>query len=59
MQAKRNSVALTPILQGRPHIRTSWDVVHHLPTLYRQIAIELIRLGDIQIVDEEPPEGLA
>jgi len=56
MTTSTECVVFTTSQQRRPHIRTTREIVDHLPRLYRDIATALVNLGEVQIVDEEPTD---
>lgn len=41
-------------ITGSGKIRTTLEVIHHLPRLYRDVAEDLVARGEIEIVAEIP-----
>lgn len=45
----------TKIPQGT--IRTTWEAIDHLPSLYRRVALYLVRKGEIEVIDSQISKG--
>jgi hypothetical protein len=57
MSGDIRSIAPVPETRRRSLIRTTCEIVEHLPKLYREIAMALVRSGEIEITDGRPSDG--
>jgi len=57
MSSGCGSIAPVPETQRRSLIRTTKEIIDHLPKLYREIAMALVRSGEIVITDGRPSDG--